>query len=302
MLLCKSNEAEAAFSLCRNGTLDDYLVNRPMHDRLRLRLAVLQAQVRQVGRTQSASVNRQLSHIGSDLRHLDGFVSKAMTGGQAHQTEALNAFRDFAGRLTRELDQFQSHMNDAAQGETGKVIEHSGLRQQLEQLRKGSVEPNVREVENKLEDVQQWAQQLGTDYRALMDRVGEQNFPPAQPEVLLVDDDDVYREMLGVMLEEVEVRVTMADSGKAALAEMRKQRPDIVLLDYNMPVLNGIETLKQMKADPELRKIPVVMLTGVNDRETVKEVITAGAAGFIVKPSNRPTIVAKIRNLLPKTH
>lgn len=302
LLLCKSTEAEAAFALCRNGTLDDYLVIRPMHDRLRLRLAVLQAQVRQVGHTQSALANRQLSHIGSDLRHLDGFVSKAISGGQAHQTEALHAFREFAGRLTRELDQFQVHMNDAAQGESGKAIERSGLHQQFEQLRKGSVEPDVRAVEHKLDEVQQWARQLGADYRTLMDRVGEQGFPPAQPEVLVVDDDGVYLQIIGVMLDEIGVRVTVAGSGMDALAQMRtlKQRPDIVLLDYNMPGLNGMETLKQIKADPELRTIPVVMLTSVNDRDTVKEVIGAGAADFIVKPSNRQTIVAKIRNLLPK--
>ncbi len=265
LLLCKSNEAEAAFSLCRNGTLDDYLVNRPMHDPLRLRLAVQQALARLTGRSQSTAVNRQLSNIGSDLRHLDSFVGKALTGGQARQAEALNAFREFAGRLSQELDRLEAS-----------------------------------KVEGKLQQAQQWVQQFGEDYREQAERVGSHGFPPATPEVMLVDDDDVYRDMLGAMLEEVEVRVSLADGGEAALAEMRKRRPDIVLLDYNMPGLDGMATLKQMKGDPELRQIPVVMLTGVNDRETVKAVITGGAAGYIVKPSNRPTILAKIRNLLPK--
>ncbi|MDP2810324.1 MAG: response regulator [Rhodocyclaceae bacterium] len=74
-----------------------------------------------------------------------------------------------------------------------------------------------------------------------------------------------------------------------------------MLLDYGMPGLDGMATLRRMKDDPELRQIPVAMLTGVNARETVKEVIMAGAAGFIVKPGNRSTILARIRNLLPKT-
>lgn len=302
LLLCKSNESEAAFSLCRSNTFDDYLINRPMHDPYRLRLAVHQARERQAGRTQSAAVNRQLSHIGSDLHHLDSFVSKALTGGQSHQAEALQAFREFAGRLTRELDQFQSRMSDSALGEAAKAIERSGLRQQFDQLRQNRVEPEVRQVEGKLQVAQQWVQEFGEGYREQVEQVTGHEFPPAPPEVMLVDDDDVYREMLGAMLEEVELRVVLAEGGAEALAQMRKRPPDIVLLDYNMPGLNGMETLRQMKEDPELRQIPVVMLTGINARETVKEVIMAGAAGFIVKPSNRPTILAKIRNVLPKTN
>ncbi len=267
LLLCKSNESEAAFSLCRNGTLDDYLINRPLHDPYRLRLAVHQAQERQAGQSQSVSTHRQLSHIGTDLRHLDSFVSKALTGGQSLHAETLTAFREFSSRLSQEIDRFEAS-----------------------------------KVGNKLQEAQHWMDQFGTGYRKQSEHLVEQSFPPPQAEVLLVDDDDMYREMLATMMEEVNFHVTHADCGTAALAEMRKRRPDIVLLDYNMPGLDGMGTLRQMKDDPELRQIPVVMLTGVNARETVKEVIMSGAAGFIVKPSNRPTILAKIRNLLPKTN
>lgn len=78
LLLCKSNEIEAAFSLCSNGTLDDYLVNRPMHDPLRLRLAARQALAQGDRRTRSTSMMRELSHIGSDLRHLDKYLSHSL--------------------------------------------------------------------------------------------------------------------------------------------------------------------------------------------------------------------------------
>lgn len=300
LLLCKHTEAEAAFSLCRNGTLDDYHVNRPMHDPLRLRLAVHQALAQRDRRSQSASMRREFSHIGSDLRHLDNHLTKALAGGQQKQAESLQVFREFANRLNQELEQFQSFMSDSAKNETASFVKRNGLHQQFERMRQDRVEPEVRMVEDRLQETQQWSQQLLTDYRELADLVGNHAFPPAEPEVMLVDDDDVYREMLAAMLEEVKLRAHAVESGEAALAEMRKRPPSIVLLDYNMPGLNGIETLKEIKADPELRHIPVVMLTGLHDRDTVKEVITSGAAGFIVKPSNRPTILAKIRNLLPK--
>lgn len=300
LLLCKNTEAEVAFTLCRNGTLDDYLVNRPMHDPLRLRLAVHQALAHRDRRSKSASMKRELSHIGSDLRYLDDHLTKALTGGQQKQAESLQAFRDFSSRLNRELEQFQSFMSDATRSETASLVERSGLRQQFERMRQERVEPEARAMEGRLQENQQWSQKLLTDYRELADRVGNHDFPPAEPEVMLVDDDDVYREMLAAMLEEVGLRARAVESGEAALLEMRKWPPSIALLDYNMPGLNGLATLREIKDDPELRRIPVVMLTGLHDRDTVRDVITAGAAGFIVKPSNRPTILAKIRNLLPK--
>jgi CheY-like chemotaxis protein len=198
LLLCKSNESEAAFTLCRTKTFDDYLINRPMHDPHRLRLAVHQALVRQSGRSDSASVQRQLSHIGTDLRNLDAFVSKALEGGQAHHADSLKAFREFGNRLTRELDQFEKHMNNAAQGGAAKAIENSGLRKQFDELRRGHVAPEVQQVEGKLQEVQQWSKQFDQDYREHVVKVSSHDFPPAQPEVMLggfksevqrVDDD-----------------------------------------------------------------------------------------------------------------
>jgi CheY-like chemotaxis protein len=299
-LLCKSNESEAAFSLCRNGTLDDYLVNRPMHDPYRLRLAVLHAQVRYAKRSQSVSLNRQLSHIGSDLRHLDSFVNKTLSSGQANHAESLQSFRDFASRFTQELDQFAVRMSDSLTADSTKLMGYDGLCEQFDKLRNERIVPDARQVENQLQKSQQWINQFEDGLHEQLDQLGKQEFPLPQPEILLVDDDDFYREMLGTMLEEVGFRVSMADGGEVALAAMHKRRPHVVLLDYQMPGLDGMATLKKIHADPNLRQVPVLLLTGVSDRETVREVIANGAAGYIVKPSNRPTILAKIRNLLPK--
>lgn len=291
LLLCSTTDAAAAYSLCRAGTVDDYFVARPVHDPMRLQLAVVQGQERHAAVLKEAALKRQFAHVGADRKHLDDFVNKALRGGQCSQTEALQAFLDFAGRLGQHFDQFEQRMGNPA---------HDGLREHFSQMRRGGVEPDTRRVEGKLREAEAALQKLGDGYAANIDPLRQQEFPPAEPEVLLVDDDDVYREMVGALLEEAGLRVHQADGGEAALAAMRLHRPDIVLLDYNMPGMDGIATLRLIKDDPELREVPVVLLTGVSARETVKEVIVAGAAGYIVKPSNRPTILAKIRNLLPK--
>jgi CheY-like chemotaxis protein len=214
----------------------------------------------------------------------------------------LRGIACFGGRLTRQLDQFEKHLKDAAQSQAAKTIENSGLRQKFDGLRPERVATEMQQVDGKLQEAQQWARQFDKDYREQAATVTRHEFPPAQPVVMLVDDDEVYREMLGIMLEEVGLRLVQSNTGEAGLAEMRKRRPDIVLLDYEMPGLGGEGTLRQMKADPELQNIPVIMLTGVGTREVMMATKQAGAANFIVKPSNRPTILAKITSLLLKTN
>ncbi|MDY0013937.1 MAG: response regulator [Rhodocyclaceae bacterium] len=297
LLLCKANESEAAFSLCRNGTFDDYLINRPMHDPLRLRLAVHQALLRQSGHGQTMALNQQLSHIGSDFAHLNAFIDKTMAGGKALQGDAIQTLRQFSSRLSQELDQFEAQMKAVVAGE------RAGLSQQLDRLRRDCIEPDTRQLAGTLEKSALWIQQFDDGYQEQTARIKSQTFPPAEPEVMLVDDDEIYREMLSTLLEEVQMRVTQADSGEEALSKMRQRTPDLVLLDFNMPGLDGLAVLQQMKSDPTLHPVPVVMLTGVHARETVRDVIQAGAAGFIVKPSNRPTILAKIQSVLqqPRT-
>lgn len=298
LLLCKSTEAELAFSLCKSGTLDDYFVNRPLHDPFRLRLAVVHALARKDMRSQSAIATQQLSQIGSDIRQLDTFIGRAMATGHGHQAESIAAFREFASHLMQELEKLSVHPRVLSPDDSTVSGEPGGLRMKIEQLRNEIVEPRVRQLDGSFTEAKDWLRHFEDGYREKAVSLPVPDAPQKQREVMLVDDDDVYREMLGAILEEVEISVSSAASGEAALAEMSRHHPDIVLLDYAMPGLNGMEVLKAMKRDPALKEIPVVMLSGSKDRQTVNDAIIAGASGFIVKPSNRPTILAKIQGLL----
>lgn len=82
--------------------------------------------------------------------------------------------------------------------------------------------------------------------------------------VLVVDDDDVFRHVLRGMLQGVAERVSEAADGNAALALLRQTRPDVVLLDLRMPNLDGAGTLAELRLDPALREIPVILLTSVD--------------------------------------
>src|SRR5881397_159953 len=98
--------------------------------------------------------------------------------------------------------------------------------------------------------------------------------------VLIVDDDPINRRLLTKSLEADGHRTTDADNGFAAMSAFDADRPDVVLLDIEMPGIDGIEVLERMKADAGLRHIPVIMISGVEDTDSIVRCLEAGADDF----------------------
>jgi diguanylate cyclase (GGDEF)-like protein/PAS domain S-box-containing protein len=104
--------------------------------------------------------------------------------------------------------------------------------------------------------------------------------------VLIIDDDTVTRIMAGEALREAGFTVAEAGSGEAGLAAFEAQRPDLVLLDVVMPGLDGYEVCRKLRAHPRLGHVPIIMLTGLEDTESVEKAYDSGATDFISKPIN----------------
>lgn len=118
--------------------------------------------------------------------------------------------------------------------------------------------------------------------------------------VLVVDDDPVTRQMLSGTLEERGHRVTTADDGRRGLDLVRSERFDVVLLDVLMPHLNGYDVLEHMKGDEELRHIPVVMVTSVDEVESAVRCIELGADDYLSKPIDPVLLTARVNAGLNK--
>jgi putative two-component system response regulator len=101
--------------------------------------------------------------------------------------------------------------------------------------------------------------------------------------ILLVDDDPALRTLLRTTFEVADVEVAEAESAAAARRELRLTRPSVVVLDVNMPGTSGLALCQELKADPDLRDIPIVLLTGA-DRGTRTRATEAGADAFLRKP------------------
>jgi DNA-binding NarL/FixJ family response regulator len=115
--------------------------------------------------------------------------------------------------------------------------------------------------------------------------------------VVIVDDQPLIRTGLRTMLEHgpgMEI-AGEADDGEKAVALARRHRPDVVLMDIRMPVLDGIEATRRITADPELGAVRVIMLTTFDLDDYVYAAIRAGASGFLVKDARPEDIIAAVR-------
>jgi adenylate cyclase len=121
---------------------------------------------------------------------------------------------------------------------------------------------------------------------------------PAQAYVLVVDDDSVNRLLLSRSLEQEGHRFATAEDGRRALEMLRAESFDVVLLDVVMPEIDGFEVLAQMQADAQLRHIPVIMISALEDIESVVRGIELGAEDYLPKPFNPVLLRARINGCL----
>lgn len=113
--------------------------------------------------------------------------------------------------------------------------------------------------------------------------------------ILFVDDDPILREFACVNLSSQETTIETAADGQAALAAIRANQPDLVLLDLETPVLDGFGVLSALRADPRTRQLPVIVVTGREDIEAVERAFGAGATSFVVKPLNWRLLSHQVR-------
>jgi len=117
-------------------------------------------------------------------------------------------------------------------------------------------------------------------------------------QILIVDDDPKQLKILtGHLIEyNPDYKLLIATNGKAGMDVAIKNVPDLILMDWEMPVMNGLEAIKQLKANEATRAIPIIMVTGTHgETEKLREALDAGAIDFVYKPYNAVELVARIR-------
>ena len=116
-------------------------------------------------------------------------------------------------------------------------------------------------------------------------------------ECLIVDDSRVIRKVARRILEDMQFDISEAEDGQQALDRCNERMPDVVLLDWNMPVMDGLEFLKQLRKDPSGQATKVIFCTTENDMGHITQAISAGANEYIMKPFDKEIILSKLREV-----
>jgi two-component system chemotaxis response regulator CheY len=123
-----------------------------------------------------------------------------------------------------------------------------------------------------------------------------------EPRFLVVDDFSTMRRVMRALLRDIGFeRCEVAEDGSIALEMLKKSKFDFVITDIMMPTMNGFELLAAIKADDNLRYLPVLMVTAEARKDDIVRSMQSGASGYIVKPFTRTTLEERVKKILQKS-
>jgi len=117
--------------------------------------------------------------------------------------------------------------------------------------------------------------------------------------ILVVEDQEDNRQIIRDMLAATDYEITEAENGEQALAAVAKRRPDLILMDIELPIMDGYETTRRIKADPALQSIPIIAVTSYALSGEEQKAQAAGCDEYVAKPYSPRQLLAKIRQYLP---
>jgi two-component system chemotaxis response regulator CheY len=133
------------------------------------------------------------------------------------------------------------------------------------------------------------------------ERLEETNMPDKNMRILSVDDFSTMRRIVKNILKQLGyTNVDEAENGATAIDAMREKKYDLVISDWNMPVKTGIEFLKEVRADPELKETPFLMVTAEAEKDNVVEAMQAGVSNYVLKPFTAKILEEKLAGIFPE--
>ena len=297
VVLCSKDEVRAAYELCKQRCFDDYILFWPMtHDTCRLPMAARQA-LRELQCLEQLKITGTLTSHARGISGLEDTLDSALL---EHADQLQDAKRQAQREVSEALQGMTRRVIADGLGEGVEIRDAEKLRQRLATLQAAEISARDESLAKIMQPVETWASRTKTSLKPHMETVRtlsrvSRDVPPL---VLVVDDDGLQRKLISRILNEARCRVESYISGVDGLRAAKYVRPDLILLDFALPDLRGIEVLKQLRDIPHIADVPVAMITGHSNKNIVVQCRNAGAVDFLVKPIERETLLSRVTSLL----
>lgn len=300
--LCGKDEVKHAYKLCREGIFDDYIQFWPMcTDAFRLPMSV-QLALRELT-TVSNNNNPTAEEFAAQARRLvslDGMFAEQMTQGDIHIDSLDRAVDKSNEYASTALNAFSQRLVGNEIPEAAEVKNIDKFQQEMKRLKHEAIETPLKDLAGSVQPLKQWNSEFREASSPHLESVRALNIlaESVQPTLLVVDDDELQHTIIGSALKDENYHLLFATKGMEALNILRKVRPALILMDVQMPGVDGVEVVRQIKAAPRFDAVPILMVTGKSEKNIIMECLKAGANDFIVKPFTRDTLLGKIKQAL----
>ncbi|CAN7784286.1 response regulator [Cupriavidus necator] len=301
LVLCTGSELWKVYELCKNAHFDDYILFWPAtNDAPRLRMAVHHA-LRQTRQPPPDTVSAgQLVACAKQLATYDAQLEDHAAERSERIDLATRSLSLAEAAIARELDGFLHKVRAMPSARSMAAGDASDFQRTIEQLKAEAIGNHLASIKHTMEEIREWLGGLSLQPRIESARSLRELAEKFQPLVLVVDDDEFQHDLLRELLRDAGFRLVFASSGLEATAGLRQYRPDLVLMDIELPDISGIEVTRRLRRLPYMTDVPVIMITGNSERSVVIECLKAGATDFAVKPFDRTSLIAKINSSLSK--
>ncbi len=298
VILCNMSDLRRVYELCKKQTFDDYVQFWPMtHDAPRLLMAVHHALRRLAADATSAPTANEFAIQARRLATLESLLEQHTARGNAQLDIAHGSLQQAQQNIGLALDGFSHQLSHGDLRGLVDIKHTANFQHEFERLKKGPIATQIAAVATAVQPIRDWNLALRHELAPQIDgvRVLQTLADRIRPRVLAVDDDEFQHTLLRKLMPEESIELCFASSATEALMSLNRRRPDLILMDVDMPGVDGIEATRRIKGVAAFASIPVLMATGHSDKEIVVRSKNAGAAGFVVKPFNRATLLAKMR-------
>ncbi len=296
IILCGKEDVERAHELCCAGAFDDYVLFWPMvHDAKRLSMSIRLA-LRLLVSDRALADLPALNAQARGVLGIDGVLERERSEAGRDLEETRRAVERAGSQIRSALDEFGEEMIGTGLDDAVVVREQARIRERLDRLDREAVRPSLRRAIDATHSVDE---RLAALPKALAPQIKAAaalgaHVSETRPLLLVVDDDDFIRKVLDRLLGSAGYDVEAVGSGADLILFLRRSKPDLILMDVQLPDVDGIVLTEQLKGIAAYASIPVIMLTGQSQVNVIVESRRAGAADFVVKPFDRTTLLRKV--------